>query len=215
MSRACSKAFLFEAFRHTGWPVAEKVIALYQELYALEKEIAWSSHETRCALRRERAENILDQISTICRTTQQTVEAKSLLGKAIVYFLRHEAGLRTYLTDGRVEIDNNAVERAIRKIALVRKNCLFAGSEMAADAWALFASLVATCEVNDIDPRRYLFWLCFKASQSPPDRIPFAELLPWNFAEAEALGDDEHIAFMNFAAGHDGPRYEDFKPFKR
>ncbi|WGW04302.1 IS66 family transposase [Tropicibacter oceani] len=193
-------------------PVAQKVVSLYQELYAIEQEIAWSDHETRARLRQERAASVFDQITDICRSTQQSVEPASLLGKAIAYFLRHEAGLRTYLTDGRIEIDNNAVERAIRKIALVRKNSQFAGSEMAADVWMLFASLVATCEVNDIDPRRYLFWLCFKASQSKVDNIPFGELLPWHFAEAEARGDRDHLKFMDFVSGHTGPRYRDVKP---
>lgn len=201
-----------EAFSRTGSDAARRVVELYQQLYALEEAIAWSDPETRTSKRQADATSVLDRISEICRAIQDVSEPGSLIGKAAAYFLNHEDGLRTYLTNGRIEIDNNAVERAIRKIALVRKNCLFAGSKIAADVWMFFASLVATCEVNDIDPRRYLFWLCFKASQSPLDQIPFEQLLPWNFADAEALGTKEHLAFMDHVTGHSGRRYRDVKP---
>ncbi len=81
---------------------------------------------------------------------------KSNLGEAMAYLAKYWDGLQSFLTDGRVEIDNNPVERTIRPIALNRKNALFAGHEAGAENWALIASLIETCKLNQIDPFAWL-----------------------------------------------------------
>jgi len=78
------------------------------------------------------------------------------MAEAIRYTLSRWQGLCLFLDDGRVEIDNNVVERAIRPLALTRKNALFAGSDTGAEHWAVIASLIATCKLVDIEPYRYL-----------------------------------------------------------
>src|SRR3712207_7543009 len=80
------------------------------------------------------------------------VSGKSALAAAIRYALRHWTGLVLFLEDGRLELDTNSIERALRGIALGRKNALFAGSDGGARHWAIVASLVATAKLNGIEP---------------------------------------------------------------
>jgi hypothetical protein len=82
--------------------------------------------------------------------------AKSNLAGAIRYTLGHWHGLTVFLTDGRVEVDTNVVERTMRAIALGRRNSLFAGSTRGAEAWAILASIVSTAKLHELDPQTYL-----------------------------------------------------------
>jgi transposase len=84
------------------------------------------------------------------------VAAKSPLSEALKYIAKYWEGLLLFLTDGRIEIDNNSVERTIRPIALNRKNSLFAGHDAGAENWATIASLIETCKLNAVDPQTYL-----------------------------------------------------------
>jgi hypothetical protein len=84
------------------------------------------------------------------------VAAKSPLGEALAHVAKYRDGLKLFLTDGRIEIDNNTVERTIRPIAINRKNALFAGHDVGAENWAIIASLVETCKLNAVDPQDYL-----------------------------------------------------------
>ena len=90
--------------------------------------------------------------------TQQRarVAGKSPLGEALAYIAKYWDGLCVFLTDGRIEIDNNTVERSIRPIALNRKNALFAGHDAGAENWAIIASPVESCKLNSVDPQVYL-----------------------------------------------------------
>ena len=84
------------------------------------------------------------------------ISAKSSLAAAIRYTLGHWDGLTVFLADGRVEVDNNTVERSIRPIPLGRKNALFAGSSSGGERWAILASLINTAKLHEIDPQTYL-----------------------------------------------------------
>jgi len=84
------------------------------------------------------------------------VAGKSPLGEALAYIAKYWDGLKLFLTDGHIEIDNNSVERIIRPIALNRKTILFAGHDAGADNWAIIASLIETCKLNAVDPFAYL-----------------------------------------------------------
>ena len=108
------------------------------------------------------------------------VSGKSKLAEAIRYALSRWAGLTRYLDDGRIEIDNNVVERAMRPIALGRKNHLFAGSDEGGRYWAIHASLIETCKMNDVDPQAWLADVLDKiANRHPMSKID--ELLPWAY----------------------------------
>src|SRR3546814_12425052 len=89
-----------------------------------------------------------DQLSQLSR--------KSETADAINYALIRWPGLTLYLEDGRVEIDSNTVERSIRPLALTRKNALFAGSDGGGEHWAMLASLIETCKLNDINTQHYI-----------------------------------------------------------
>lgn len=105
---------------------------------------------------------------------------KSNLAEAIRYALSRWAGLSLFLDDGRVEIDSNTVERAIRPLALNRKNALFAGSDGGGEHWAVIASLIETCRLNGVDPQTYLADVMTRIVEWHPQRRP-DELLPWPY----------------------------------
>ena len=109
------------------------------------------------------------------------VSQKSKLAEAIRYALSRWQGLTRFLDDGRVEIDSNVVERAIRPIALNRKNALFAGSDGGGEHWAVIASLVETCKLNAIDPQAYLGDVIARIVAGHP-QSQIDDLLPWAYA---------------------------------
>src|SRR4051794_41590571 len=96
-------------------------------------------------------------------------------------------GLTRFIDDGRVELDNNAVERAIRPIALNRKNALFAGSDGGADHWATVASLIETCKLNDVDPLAYLTDVLTRIVNGHPNS-DIDKLLPWAYRRQALKG---------------------------
>ena len=104
---------------------------------------------------------------------------KSSLGDAINYTMKLREGLKVFLTDGRVEIDNNPVENVIRPLALIRKNSLFAGSELGGEIWAILSSLVGTCKLNGVEPFAYFSWVFEKIALKMP-LAEYHKLLPWH-----------------------------------
>ena len=105
---------------------------------------------------------------------------RGALAKAIRYALARWPALCRFLDDGRIELDNNSVERAIRPVALGRKNHLFAGSDGGADRWAIVASLLATAKLNDVEPYAYLKDVLDRMTHGHPmSRLD--DLLPWNW----------------------------------
>jgi hypothetical protein len=113
------------------------------------------------------------------------VAGKSPLGEALAYVAKYWDGLCVFLTDGRIEIDNNTVERTIRPIALNRKNALFAGHDAGAQNWATIASLIETCKLNAVDPLAYLT-ATLTAIVNGHKQTRIGELLPWNWANKAA-----------------------------
>ena len=111
---------------------------------------------------------------------------KSRLAAAIRYALARWAGLSLFLDDGRIEIDSNVVERAIRPLALSRKNALFAGSDGGAAHWAVIASLIETCKLIGVEPRAYLADVISKIVNGHPNSR-LDELLPWPYPTTPAL----------------------------
>jgi transposase len=99
--------------------------------------------------------------------------------------LNHWEGLVRFLDDGRIEIDSNTVERAMRAIALTRKNALFAGSEEGAENWAMPASLIATCKLHGVTPQACFTDVLTRLLNNWPNRR-LAELLPWAWAAAQS-----------------------------
>jgi transposase len=100
---------------------------------------------------------------------------------AIHYALSRWKALTRYRDDGRVEIDNNAAERALRSVALGRKNYLFAGADSGGERAAAIYSLIGTAKLNGIEPEGYLRYVLAHIAEHPINRVH--DLLPWNVSE--------------------------------
>jgi hypothetical protein len=122
----------YEFYDSTKSPLAADVLARIRELYAIETEIRGHPAEYRRQMRQERSRPIVEALHAWLQDHLGRVSAISDLAKAMRYTLRHWSGLVVFLDDGRVEMDTNVVERAIRPNTLTRKNALFAGSDVGA-----------------------------------------------------------------------------------
>lgn len=149
-----------------------------QKLYTLEREIKEQQliPEAIATIRTEKALPVIESLKKWLLAAKSGVLPKSPIGKAIDYTLPRIAALTVYTTDGRLQIDNNPTENAIRPIALGRKNYLFAGSHDAAQNAAMFYSLFATCKVKGINPCNWLADTLKTIGSHPVNRIE--ELLP-------------------------------------
>jgi hypothetical protein len=114
-------------------------------------------------------------------THQGRVSATSDLAGAIRYALRHWPGLTLFLDDGRVEMDSNVVERAIRPVALGRKNALFAGSDGGARHWAIAMTLIQTAKLNGVEPMAWLTDVLERIVSRQTKATELDTLLPWNW----------------------------------
>lgn len=135
---------------------AHNAIAMIGKLYRIEQEAKDLSHEQRYELRQAKATPIVDGFYTWLEKIAPKTPPQSKIGKAVSYALNQWRYLSEYVHHGEVAIDNNQVENQIRPFALGRKNWLFVGNQRGADAAALFYSLIETCKLNDIEPRKYL-----------------------------------------------------------
>ena len=155
-------------------------MALIRDLYAIEAEIRGRDPEARLAIRQDRSAPILTNIDDWLAHHRARASAKSPLGQALAYIAKYRDGLGRFLTDGRVEVDNNTVEPTIRPIALNRKNALFAGHDAGAENWAVIASLIETCKMNGVDPHA---WLANTLTSivNGHKQSQIDELLPWNY----------------------------------
>jgi len=161
-------------------PIAAEALDRIGRLYKIEAEIRGKPAEERRAERKAREGPQLKSLHEWLQATVTTLSRKSQLALAIRYALSHWVALTRYLDDGRLEIDNNAAERALRAVALGRKNWLFAGSDDGGERAAAIYSLLGTAKLNDIEPEGYLRYVLERIADHPINRIE--ELLPWNVA---------------------------------
>jgi transposase len=167
-------------------PIATEALTRIAALYRIESEIRGRSAEERRAVRQERSRPLIEAFEPWLREKLALVSQKSKLAEAIRYALSRWVGLRLFLDDGRIEIDTNVVERAIRPLALTRKNALFAGSDRGAEHWAVIASLIETCKLAGVEPLDYLTDVISRiVSGHPQSRVD--ELLPWAYPTTPTL----------------------------
>jgi transposase len=159
-------------------PIAAEALERIKGLYAVEADIRGRPAADRRAERQERSKPIIEALQPWLRARLDAVSQKSKLAEATRYALARWDGLTRFLDDGRIEIDSNVVERSIRPIALNRKNALFAGSDGGAEHWAVLASLIETCKLNQVDPEAYLADVITRIVQGHPNSR-LDELLPW------------------------------------
>lgn len=170
-------------------PVTTEAIERIAALYAIEKEIRGSTPERRKSIRQARAAPMLLSLHTWLENTLAKLSRKSDTATAIRYALSRWRALTRYVDDGHLEIDNNAAERALRVVALGRKNFLFAGSDAGGERAAAIYSLLGSAKLNGLDPEIYLQHVLERIADHAISRIH--QLLPWNVSLA-APGSPTH-----------------------
>jgi len=171
----------YEFFTSTQSPLAAEVLARIRELYVIEAEIRGHPSEYRAQVRHDRSRPIVDALHVWLHDHLGRVSAASDLAKAIRYAIRHWEGLVVFLNDGRVEMDSNVVERAIRPNVLTRKNALFAGSDGGARSWAVAMTLIQTAKLNGIEPMAWLTDVLERVVSGRTKAHELHTLLPWNW----------------------------------
>lgn len=161
-------------------PITSEAIERIAALYAIEAEIRGSTPAIRKTVRQARAAPLLDSMKTWLEATLAKLSRKSDTATAIRYALSRWPALTRFVDDGQLEIDNNAAERALRVVALGRKNYLFAGSNAGGERAAAIYSLLGSAKLNSLDPELYLHHVLDRIADHPITKIN--ELLPWNVA---------------------------------
>jgi transposase len=175
----------YEVHRAIGSPVAAEALKRIAELYAIEASVRGQPAEARKSVRRAKSLPLVTTMKIWLEAELNRVPPRGGVAGAIRYALTRWNALCRFLDDGRIELDNNTVERAIRPIALGRKNHLFAGSDGGAARWAIVASLLATAKLNDVDPFAYLKDVLERLSDGHP-MSRLEDLLPWNWVRSKA-----------------------------
>ena len=170
-------------------PVAAEALERIAGLYAIEREIRGHPPAQRREVRNMRSRPLLESLKQWFEETLGKLSRKSDTAVAVRYALGGWEALLRFCDDGRIEIDNNAAERALRVVALGRKNFLFAGSDGGGESAAVIYSLLGAAKLNRIDPEGYLRDVLSRIADHPIKRIE--ELLPWNVAASLSPEIDE------------------------
>ena len=178
----------FDVHKRTGDEVAAEALRRIGEIYAIEARIRGRTAEERVTVRQAEAKPLMEALWAWLMECLEAISAKSSLAEAIRYTLGHWRGLTVFLSDGRVEADNNTVERAIRPIPLGRKNALFAGSDSGGERWAILASLIATAKLHGVDPQTWLADVLERIISGRTKANALPELLPWAWNTAREAG---------------------------
>ena len=163
-----------------GSAIAEEAIVRIAQLYAVEKQARGSPPDKRATLRQEHAKPIFDELEIWLHAQLPKISGKSPLAGAIRYGLTRMKRLRPYLDHGILELDNNTAERAMRSVAIGRKNYLFVGSPIGGKAAAIAYTLIETAKLNGIDPQGWLADILARIPDHKINRID--DLLPWNWS---------------------------------
>lgn len=158
-------------------PIADEALTRIGALYDIEERIRGMTADERCALRQRHARPIFDDLRAWIKNTLPTLPQKHKLAEAMRYALSRWEALSLYIDDGRVEIDNNIAERAIRPIGIGRKNWLFAGSDKGGERIANVLTIIETAKMHGHNPEVYLTQLLTRIKDHPKEKLD--ELLPW------------------------------------
>jgi len=173
---------LYDAHEKTRSPIAAEGLRRIGALYDIEREIGGLSPERRLAIRQERSVPLLADLRGWMETERRRLSSKSELAKALQYALGRWAALARFTFDGRLAIDNNAAERALRGIAVTRKNFLFLGSDRGGERAAIIYTALETARLNGIDPEVWLADVIDRLARGHGQRDIDA-LLPWNWRQ--------------------------------
>jgi transposase len=160
-------------------PIAIEAVRRIDGLFHIEREINGLTADQRLAVRQERSKPIVDDLEIWLHRQRRKLSSKTRLAKAIDYSLKRWPAFTRFLAAGRICLSNNAAERAIRGIAIGRKNWIFASSDTGGARAAAIYTLIETCKLNEVDARAWLADILARLPDHPAKRID--ELLPWNW----------------------------------
>lgn len=160
-------------------PMAIEAVKRIDALFEIERTINGLTPAQRLTVRSERSAPLVAALEAWLRQGRGKLSSRSAMANAIDYMLKRWAAFAHFLTDGRICLSNNAAERAIRGIAVGRKNWTFAGSDAGGRRAAAMYTLIESCKLNDVDPRAWLAAVLERLPDQPVTRLD--ELLPWNW----------------------------------
>ena len=172
-----SRRKFFELARLRKMPIAIEAVVRIDEIFAIEREINGQSALLRHAVRQARSKPLIDRFELWLRGERKKLSAKGPLAKAIDYQFNHWKAFTRFLDDGRICLSNNAAERAIRGIAVGRRNWTFCGSDTGGQRAAVMFALIESCKLSDVDPKAWLADVLARIADHPMRAI--GELLPW------------------------------------
>jgi len=171
---------IFDEHARTKSPIALQALEKIGALFAIERGIDGQNAEVRRGVRQAQSVPLLGDLKAFLETSLNRISGKSDLAKAIRYSLNRWEALCRFTGDGRLEMSNNAAERAIRPLTLGRRNWTFLGSDSGGERAAIFFTLIQSCKLNGVNPEAYLADLISRVGDHPVSRID--ELLPWNWS---------------------------------
>ncbi|MGX1350878.1 transposase [Bradyrhizobium elkanii] len=160
-------------------PIALEAVRRLDALFEIERAINGRNADERRAVRQERSKPLLDDLHDWLLRERETLSRSSEVLKPMNYMLRRWDDFSRFLDDGRICLSNNAAERALRGIALGRRNWTFAGSLRGADRAAIMLTMITTCRLNNVDPKAWLADVLARIADLPTSRL--RELLPWEW----------------------------------
>ena len=177
----------YDVFEATQSPIAGQALERIGKIYEIEAEIRGKPADERRIVRQAQSRPLVDAMKLWLEQEHERIPGRAKLAEAIRYALNRWDALTRFIDDGRIELDTNPVERAIRPIALGRKNHLFAGSDGGGARWATVMTLIETCKLNGVEPYAYLTDVLTRMVEGHP-AAKLDELLPWNWKPAAVNG---------------------------
>jgi transposase len=164
-------------------PIAAEALTRIAKFYAIEAEIRGKPAAERRAVRQAKTKPLVEAMFDWLEDRLKHVPGRLKTAEVIRYVINHRDGLSRFLDDGRLELDTNVVERAIRPITLNRKNALFAGGDEGGETWAILATLIECCKLHSVEPHAYLTDVVTRLVNGHP-QSRLAELTPWAWKAA-------------------------------
>jgi transposase len=161
-------------------PMALAAVQRIDAIFEIERAITGKPAAERLAMRQDHSVRLVADLETWMRAERAKLSRHNDIAKAMDYMLNRWASFSRFLSDGRICLSNNAAERAIRGLALGRRNWLFAGSDRGGQRAAMMYSLITTAKMNDVDPQAWLADILARIADHPANKLE--ELMPWNWA---------------------------------
>ena len=172
---------VYDVHHATASPIALEALERIAALFAIEGGIRGQPPDQRVAARQEYARPLLDELKVFLDTSLNQISGKSALAQAIRYTLSRWKALTRYLSDGRLEMSNNAAERAMKPPVLGRKNYLFCGSDAGGQRAACMYTILESAKMNGVNPQAYLADVLNRIADHPIRQID--DLLPWRWSK--------------------------------